>query len=58
MSVIDYEITYLSNPRSVFHDSLGIEAIVTATARELLRIAVPVVQERNQLVLELKGWKW
>ena len=26
MSVIDYEITYLSSPRFVFHDSRGIEA--------------------------------
>ena len=26
MSVIDYEITYPSSPRFVFHDSRGIEA--------------------------------
>ena len=26
MSVIDYEITYSSSPRFVFHDSRGIEA--------------------------------
>ena len=26
MSVIDYEITYPSNPRFIFHDSRGIEA--------------------------------
>ena len=26
MSVIDYEITYRSSPRFVFHDSRGIEA--------------------------------
>ena len=26
MSLIDYEVTYPSNPRFVFHDSRGIEA--------------------------------
>ena len=33
MSVIDYEITYRSSPRFVFHDSRGIEAGAESDSR-------------------------
>ena len=33
MSVIDYEITYPSSPRFVFHDSRGIEAGAESDSR-------------------------
>jgi hypothetical protein len=33
MSVIDYEITYPSSPRFVFHDSRGIEAGAESVSR-------------------------
>ena len=40
MSLIDYEITYASSPRFVFHDSRGIETgAESIEAREELRIA-------------------
>jgi hypothetical protein len=38
MSVIDYEITYPSNPRFVFHDSRGIEAGAESDEGSELRI--------------------
>lgn len=38
MSIIDYEITYPSNPHFVFHDSRGIEAGAETDSASELRI--------------------
>ena len=48
MNVINYEITYPSNPRFVFHDSRGIEAgaeSVEATGAELRELRTDFIQK-------------